>query len=85
MTSNTKPTKTKAIKKRVHPYSSLLKEVRSAWKKNPDVVKNMIQDMIEKKGMLLEHPFLMEFVERFLSIHKVQVQKVNWYRRLDRD
>jgi hypothetical protein len=78
MTSNVKPTKTKAIKKRVHPYSSLLKEVRSAWKKNPDVVKNMIQDMIEKKGMLLEHPFLMEFVERFLGIHKVQVQKVNY-------
>ena len=78
MTSNTKSGRKKAIKKRVHPYSSLLKEVRSAWKKNPDIVKNMIQDMVEKKGRMLDRPFLMEFVERFLGIHQVQIHEANY-------
>ncbi len=37
----------------------------------------LIMDMVEKKGMLVERPFLMEFIERFLGIHHKKISKIH--------
>ncbi len=66
----------KAKRSKAHPYSSYLKEIRPTWKKNPEFVKNMITDMVEKKANLLERPFLMEFIERFMGIHQEHISKI---------
>ncbi len=70
------PKKTKTKRKHVNRYASYLKEIRPAWKKNPELVKNMITDMVEKKGNILDRPFLMEFIERFMEIHRESISKI---------
>lgn len=81
MTSGTKSTpktKSKLIKrKQTHPYSRLLKEIRPTWKKKPEYVKNMILDMVEKKGeYLIDRVYLMQFIERFMDIHKERICQI---------
>ena len=71
-----KPKGRKVKRKHVHPYTSYLREIRPTWKKNPAFVKNMITDMVEKKGKLLDRPFLMEFIERFLGIHQERISRI---------
>lgn len=78
MNTTSRKKEKKTNKRRTHPYASLLKEVRAAWNKNPKVVKNMLRDMVEKRSMLLDRPFLMEFVERFLRRYKGKISDDNY-------
>jgi hypothetical protein len=77
MKPKSKPT-TKTVKvKHTHPYNHYLKEIRPTWKKRPEYIKNMITDMVEKKGgYLIERADLMEFIERFMDIHKEKIMKI---------
>lgn len=67
------------MKKRSHPYSHYLKELRPVWKKSPEQVRPMIKDMVEKKDKLFFRPDLMEFVERFLNLHNEKIKSGRLY------
>ncbi len=77
MKSTKKSESNKTKRKHAHPYKSYLREIRPVWKKNPELVRNMIMDMVEKKDRLIERSYTMEFVERFLAIHRNRVSKVH--------
>ncbi len=74
MKKSTKEVKSKRNVK--HPYTRFLNEIKQIWKNNPENVKQRLAYMVEKKGNLLERPFLMEFIERFLGINKTKISTI---------
>ena len=71
------PNKKKYPEKQPHRFRASLREIRPTWKKNPDFVIPMMEDMLEKKSKLLfDKAIILEFVQRFMGIHKARIQKV---------
>ena len=63
--------------KQPHYLRAYLRELRPTWKKKPDFVIPMMEDMLKQKAKLLfDKAFILEFVQRFMEIHKARIQKV---------
>ena len=69
--------KKKKSEKQPHHLRAYLRELRPTWKKNPDFVIPMMEDMLEKKAkFLIDKITILEFVQRFMLIHESRIQKV---------
>ena len=63
--------------KRPHRFRSYLNEIRPTWKKNPDMVVPMMEDMIEKKArFLFDKVIILEFIQQFMTIHQISIKKI---------
>ena len=63
--------------KHPHRFRSYLNEIRPTWKKNPDMVVPMMEDMIENKArFLFDKVIILEFIQRFMAIHQSSIKKI---------